>query len=993
MSRYTIVLYLLILSAVFVEGSSAQYRFDRWTTDNGLPQNGVRQITQTPEGYLWFTTFDGLVRFDGVKFTSFNKGNTKGITNNRFTGIFADKDGTVYATTMEDGILTVYQNGRFRTYPSEEVPGHYIIRAEREETGVRFLVEDENRASKSWYRLVNDRFEFIETQGRFNENVSVNGVNGSRWIINRDGVTEIRDGKTIFTPLDLSKLTFNVNSFADREGRLWIAENKVYCIENGVMRTFAEKEGLPATSLYHSFWQEADGSIWLSSGGASSPGVGLIQIKDGKVSQWGNDQGLAGLSIQDLFNDREGSTWLATGKGLMRRRKELIRSFSVKDGLDHSEVYPIFRDSKNTVWIGSTKGLSIYRDGKFQPLELKNLPGTPIEHSWRNGRMSVQALWEDRHGTMWVGLNGGLFTVKDGVAAALDRGAHVFAIKSDRAGNIWAATNKGMVRFDGYKVAQRYSVADGLPNEFMTTIFEDSKGGLWFGGLGGLSKFENGKLVTYAKGEGLVGNYVRSIYEDADGALWVGTYDEGMSRFKDGRFTNYNEQNGLFSNGVFAIEEDEAGYFWISSNRGIYRVKRQELNDVADGKATRIYSVGYGKEDGMFSNECNGGRQPASIRDDQGRFWFPTQEGVSIIDPKLEQPNPLPPSVVIEEVLVEREPVDFRAGIVIDAGRKDVEIRYTGISLLRSSQTKFQYKLEGHDVGWVDAGTRRTAHYSYLPPGKYTFRVKAANSDGVWAEKAADLPIEFRPHFYQTTFFYLVCGLAAAIILLLFWKLSVHQLEARERKLTRLVDERTRALAEANANLETLANSDGLTKIGNRRRFESFLADEWHRAVRFKTEISLVMIDIDHFKRFNDTYGHQAGDECLQLVAEAFADTIKRPTDLVARFGGEEFAVVLGGTDSAGALNIAEQAIENVNALRIPHSESSTSDFLTVSVGIATMFATLETTEADLIKAADRALYQAKENGRDQIHVSDHSAGGPPGPIVIIQERMDAKPS
>ncbi len=167
MSRYTTFLYLLILSAVFVEGSSAQYRFDRWTTDNGLPQNGVRQITQTPEGYLWFTTFDGLVRFDGVKFTTFNKGNTKGITNNRFTGLYADKDGALYATTMEDGILTVYQSGRFRTYPSEKVPGHYIIRAEREGTGVRFLVEDENRASKSWYRLVNDRFEFIETQGRF----------------------------------------------------------------------------------------------------------------------------------------------------------------------------------------------------------------------------------------------------------------------------------------------------------------------------------------------------------------------------------------------------------------------------------------------------------------------------------------------------------------------------------------------------------------------------------------------------------------------------------------------------------------------------------------------------------------------------------------------------------------------------------------------------------------------------------------------------------
>src|SRR5688500_5138778 len=171
------------------------------------------------------------------------------------------------------------------------------------------------------------------------------------------------------------------------------------------------------------------------------------------------------------------------------------------------------------------------------------------------------------------------------------------------------------------------------------------------------------------------------------------------------------------------------------------------------------------------------------------------------------------------------------------------------------------------------------------------------------------------------------------------WKVSVHQLEANERRLSRLVKERTAELAEANENLVNLANSDGLTKIGNRRRFESFLTDEWHRAIRFKTEISLILIDIDHFKRFNDTYGHQAGDECLQRVAEAFAETIKRPTDLVARFGGEEFALILGGTDAAGALIIAEQAVENVNDLKIPHSGSETSQFLTVSVGIATMFA------------------------------------------------------
>ena len=230
--------------------------------------------------------------------------------------------------------------------------------------------------------------------------------------------------------------------------------------------------------------------------------------------------------------------------------------------------------------------------------------------------------------------------------------------------------------------------------------------------------------------------------------------------------------------------------------------------------------------------------------------------------------------------------------------------------------------------------------------------------------------------------------LGFALVLMIVWKVSVKQLEQREKKLTRLVAERTRELAAANENLQALANSDGLTKIGNRRRFESFLTDEWHRAVRFKTEISLIMIDIDHFKLFNDAYGHQAGDDCLQKVAEALADTIKRPTDLVARFGGEEFALVLGGTSSAGARLIAEQAVENVRRMKIFHKGSETSPFLTVSLGIATAFPDMEMSEIDLIRNADRALYRAKGNGRDRIYFHDHLTHGPVNADVLSQDHF-----
>jgi diguanylate cyclase (GGDEF)-like protein len=963
-----LVLSLVLCLGVALE-ASAQYRFDTWTTDNGLPQNGVRQITQTPDGYLWFTTFDGLVRFDGIRFTTFGTGNTKGIINNRFTGLYGDKDGTLYATTMEDGVLTVYRDGVFTSYTSQQVPGHYIQRIQPDAKGeLLFQTEDEDRLSKSWFYLRNGAFVFSHKDVR-PPVLSITGKSGSMWSITTTEAIERRGGQTTVYKLDIGPITYNLNWFEDSTGHIWLGEYAVHRLGGGVVERYGEADGL-ARSIHHSFWEDPDGSVWFASGGGSTEGVGLVRYQDRKLQVYGTESGLLSTFIYSVFHDREGTTWVATNKGLGRLRKKVISAYTAKDGLNNAEVYPIYRDRQDRIWIGTIRGLSLYENGRFTKVNVTPAdPGAPADETWRDQSAAVQSLWEDPGGRMWVGISGGIFILERGVARFVPpaKNHHVFAIRGDRQGNVWAATNKGILHFRDRAYVRTLSVKDGLPNEFMTTIFEDSKGTLWFGGFGGLSRLENGAIANYTTKEGLVGSYVRSIYEDADGTLWIGTYDEGLSRFKDGRFVNYKAEQGLFNNGVFAIQEDASGYFWISSNRGIYRVKRQELNDFAAGKIARINSVGYGTQDGMLSTECNGGRQPASITDRDGRFWFPTQDGVVVIEPRNESHNRLPPSVVIEAVTVEREPADIRQGLTIEPGRKNVEINFAGVSLIKSEQIKFRYKLENHDADWVDAGTRRTVNYSYLPPGRYRFLVKAANSDNIWNEEGATLAIELKPFFYQTTLFYAASGIGAIVLLLSMWQLSVHRFKARERQLAMLVAEKTEALRTANEELKHLANSDGLTAVGNRRRFEEFLADEWRRAIRLKTPVSLVLLDIDHFKLFNDTYGHHAGDECLKRVAAALGGTIHRPTDLLTRFGGEEFAIILGGTDAAGALNIAEQAVAKVNDLQIPHPGSPTSPHLTVSVGIATVLVTLGMDEAELIKAADSALYRAKAGGRNRI--------------------------
>jgi diguanylate cyclase (GGDEF)-like protein len=984
----------LIFLTIFLQCPQifGQYRFDSWTTDSGLPQNGLRGIAQTPDGYLWFTTFDGLVRFDGVRFTTFGKNNVKGIINNRFTGLYCDEQGTLYATTIEDGSLTIYRNGQFLSYNSEEVPGHYIesIQPYKGETG--FLVVGGDDYARSWYFLRNGKFVLSESIPKGYNRVDYKGRSGTGWTLLPDKVTETRDGATTVYDYQIDRFDFTREAFEDSRGGLWIGGFTLARLQNGKVESFGAKNGFPLNADFHSFWEDADGSVWFANGGRTGKGLGLVRYQNGHFSSFGTESGLSDSSIFSVFHDREGTIWLATNKGLNRLRKKIIKTYTVRDGLNGPEVYPLYRDRRDNIWIGSTKGLTIYRDGKFTPVNLQETDLTAPEFmKWKNDQIAVQALWEDKNGKMWIGMSGGIHIAENGKTHILRDSApyNVFAIREDRSGNVWAATNKGLLLYRDYQLTSVYTTTDGLSNQTINTIYEDSQGRIWLGSFGGLSEFKDGRFINYSTRDGLTGNHVRSIYEDSEGTLWIGTYGEGLSRFKNGRFVNYKVENGLFNNDVFAIEEDRRGNFWISSNRGIYRVSRQQLNDFAERKIEKIHSIGYGKEDGMLSNECNGGRQPASLRDKDGNFWFPTQDGVVVVDAENETTNSLAPPVVVESATVDRNPVDISHGLVIEPGQKNIEINFTGLSLIKSEQIRFKYKLEGHDSDWIDAGTRRTAYYSSVPPGNYQFKVKAANSDGVWNEEGATLNLEFKPFFYQTKWFSLICLLGVCLVFLGIWKISLYQLQRRERTLARLVAEKTEELRKANEELQHLANSDGLTSVGNRRLFEDFLANEWLRAVRSETEISLILLDIDHFKLFNDTYGHQAGDDSLKKVALALRAAVHRPADLVARFGGEEFAIILGGTDLQGALTIARQVMENVANLRIPHSRSKTSEYLTVSVGVATTFVAYGMSEAELIRTADEALYRAKGLGRNQIVCHDMTLDFE-DIAVLEEENLDA---
>lgn len=771
---------LFVLLFLFVFGwqiVSAQYRFDSWTTDNGLPQNGVRSITQTPDGYLWFTTLDGLVRFDGVKFTVFNKSNSKGIISNRFWHAKAFDDGSIWAAT-EGGDLTIYRNSEFVSYPADKIPGVQISGIENDENGEVLLTTD-----TGFYYLRTGEFVFAKPTGNDNSQKFYLGQSGTRWERYPTEIRQIKNGNTNIYSIKLKFLFFyNNRIYEDKKGGLWISDlGKLFYLHDGRITEYFEKDRALANLIGHSTWEEADGSIWIATGDYNRPGVGLVRFKDGKFNKFGLENGLSNDRIFNRFKDREGTVWLATDRGLNRLRQQVLTPLSTKDGLVHNEVYPLLKSRDGSIYIGTNGGLSRYKDGKFTNTVFS--PGRDY------GVSSVQSLAEDAEGRLWIGSIGGLFVLKEGKieewTKKFENPDTIYTIYPHQDGTVWFGTeHSGVLQYKNDKIVPLFSTAKGLSGNDVKFIHQAKDGTFWIGTFNGISIADCGFQLTdcqikknYTTADGLPSNFVRSIKEDEDGTLWIGTYDNGLTRFKDGKFFNFNTDNGLFNNGVFAIVEDKNGNFWMSSNKGIFRANKQQLNDFADGKIKSYDSFGYGKQDGMLNTECNGGRQPSAITDENGQIWFPTLEGVSIVDPNLLKTTLLPPPVEIEEILIDREKVNFADSIQINPSQNYLDITYTALSLINSEKIRFRHKLEGLDEDWFEAGTRRTVNFSHLPPGNYTFTVTATNSDGVWNPNGKSIKIEVLAPFYRTRWF-----VASIILLTIFTAYLIYRYRIAQLK-------------------------------------------------------------------------------------------------------------------------------------------------------------------------------------------------------------------
>jgi ligand-binding sensor domain-containing protein/signal transduction histidine kinase len=828
-----------------------QFGQQLWQTDNGLPQNTVHSIRQSQDGYLWLATDGGLVRFDGIDFTLFDRRSTPQLRSNLIGALAETADGTLWAATA-DGLLR-------RNRGSLEVLGT----ANGLDAGPIASV--------------------------------IPAADSSLWVLTPEGVAfGAQDHFTRIHGLDAPLTGRDGTPIADRapDGSLWLAtaHNVVQLVNGRIVATLPGSADLLAVAYDGSLWLTREGGLFHYEHGALAPvGLHSENTTNRDHSGFGNSArgGFRNVdsSIRVLYAGPGGTIYVATSNALgILSPAGAVTWKNAADGLPAGRILRLFEDRQGALWIGTEGAVARYAEGRFETLRA------------RTGTAGIEAFYEDREGNLWLGTdaagllelreqrfttlttadglpgdmirtilagNDGVWVGTDGSGVAHLRGPGsgsawqtvttqqglasntILSLAAERDGSLAVGTPDGLNHLvNGHATLALHS--DTLPDDFIRSLLYDPAdnslwvgtrrglahqtaggftlwnqgnglgsdlvgalaldhthpGALWIGTRGGLSHLEGGHISTLTTHDGLSSSVITALYQDPTGPLWIGTNGGGLNLLRNGRITVFPSGLTGLPEVIDAIVEDGRGNLWLGASTGIYRVSRQQLEAFASHAIKHFDVAAYGVADGMRINECSSGH-PAAVRTPDGTLWFATLRGISVTNPEHQQENRLPPPVVIENVTIDDQPapillppwkVDKNLGVIkVQPGQTRLALHYAGLSFVAPARVRYRYRLDGFDSQWIDAGARRVAYYTNIPPGRYTFSVLAANNDGIWNETGAALELRVLPHTWQTWWFRILLGLALLLIGYQAYRMRVRNVELR---FNAVLAERTRIARE-----------------------------------------------------------------------------------------------------------------------------------------------------------------------------------------------------
>ncbi len=772
-SSFFLVVYLFLVASTTLcaldrERSLDQYSYQVWQTGSGLPQNTVHTALQSRDGYMWFATEGGLVRFDGQQFVVYDSSNTPSLKSNHIRSLAQDGQGVMWIATS-DGLLRRDGSQLEAFSTTGELPGSNVLALHADSSGRIWAVTPEGlaRCSEGQHGVAYAQSYVLgEGTSKLTGQIT-SSSDGAIWVGTETGLKVLRNER--FT--DVAGLPRQVaiqSLLFDRSSRLWVGTSKgLFLSRAGTEYRFEPVPSVTSREV-SALFEDRQGDIWIGTEGR------LMRLASGSAGVSVSSRAFPDASVIELAEDTEGDLWIGTdAQGVTIARNQKFVTYTARQGLTDDAVRCVFSDQRGVVSAGTTEGVT-----EFAGREVKHL--TTAEGLSSN---VILSLGEDRDRSLLVGTPDGLNIVRtrgislitsaDGLADDFVR-----SLYRDTDGSLWIGTRRGLSHQDLQGHFSTYTQADGLGSDLVGEVVRDRRGDLWIATLEGLSLLRGGTLRNFRKQDGLSSNVITALYEDADDDLWVGTRDAGLNLLREGKIVRVPERVAL-PPAVYGVAEDGNGSLWIPSSSGIVRVGRKELKAAILGKSDKPAVVWYGTSDGLRVNECSIGGHPEVWKGSDGTLWFSTVRGLAALYPEAARRRDVAPPVIIESITIDDQRWNPSQLDAVSPGHSRFAFEYAGLSFAEPQKVQYRYKLEGFDKHWIEAGLQRTAYYTNIPPGAYRFRVIARSGEGVWNEKGATIAFRLAPRFYQTLWFYagvvILLGLASYLV----YRWRVAEVEAR----------------------------------------------------------------------------------------------------------------------------------------------------------------------------------------------------------------------
>tara|TARA_R110000868_G_scaffold37111_6_gene131427 strand:- start:2210 stop:6379 length:4170 start_codon:yes stop_codon:yes gene_type:complete len=894
-NRALVFLTLTILcSAVEVKTQEIAkgYYHKIWNTEDGLPVNQVTDLLITEKGYIWLTTFNGLVRFDGLVrsspplFRVYNKNNTPELVTNGLVRIKkGDNDSFNLHTVAVNGTnnFVNYAGNKFKKFGAIEGLKDGMD-FDTDTSGITYLLSNNSLfqfSDDSVRVLYKDIFRRLAvTTGIRSKNlVSIN--ENEHWLYNTgtSELSHIHNGNVSIFGKENGLKEDEVKAIKEGDdGALWVlGERKLYHIsgEYHDIKSYELDSDFSAYTLGTMINEEESKDIFHL--GSYSGKILLFNKyefryiesqeevnelpREFKVEGWfvisgshiyhneklvyKRDDFDGAIYDYSFKTDPSGNLWFAQINGLHYLKKNTFESLTDQDFDINPNFYPIMEDHEGVIWATPTYYGDIQRisEGKIESFK-ELLP----EQKTR----SIFTIMEDKNNTIWIGHSFGLIKwdriSPPKVIADMEKFTTVKALFEDSKGRIWVgdATNiHQILDMDEIKTYENPTVNS---SPYFIFAYEDKTGKIWFGTTGkGLWYYdeEQDEIVSFEHNDQLSNTIIRSMYQDSDGVYWVGTAEDGLNRFEfgknneDPKFTYYNPENGLFGLVIHSILEDGNERLWMSCNKGIFWVSKAELNAVANGDLESIHSMIYDKSDGLPGNEANGGMQSTAIQASDGRFWFSMVKGLAVIDPDEIQASEKAIESWVYEIVSDKKAyqrIGDNEKLKLGKEERNLEIRFAAfLEGNKPENTQFRYKMEGYEKEWRFPGYRQEAFYTGLPPGEYSFNLESVSLGGLWTPSKTPVLISIAPFFYETKLFYFIVFLLVAGTGFIAYRGRLQVLKNREIELNYLVDEQTIQLKD---------QAERLLKLDNAK--STFFANVSHE---FRTPLSLTIAPLEDLKK------------------------------------------------------------------------------------------------------------------------------------------------